>query len=413
MKFVENISKKEYTEFYNKFKDSHFLQSTAWGQAMEETRGKKTIYVGLKDDKDKLVATALLLKKEMPFGLCYYYCSRGYLIDFKNKELVKTFTEEMKKYLKKTNAIYVKINPELMYQEIDDNGEKVEGGKNNYDVFNHLLSLGYKHQGFVKLHENNEPRYTFRRFFKNYKTKEELDASINKSFMSTVKRSFAYDLKINFDANVDNFHRLNKENAERNGFVQYSDNFYKKLYEYGSKEGTVKVFDVSVNMKKLYNDTKEDLDKTKELLESGKISKKQKPDTIDKINRLENGLKIFEEYKDSENEVVCSLINGIANKKMWTMYIGNNKLGEYLMAVNRVYYETIHYCFENGYEFLDVYGTVGDPKTTYRNLGGLHSFKKKFGETYIEFIGEFDLVNKPLLYTVLPMLLKIYRKIKK
>ena len=66
MKFVENISKKEYTDFYNKFKDSHFLQSTAWGQAMEETRGKKTIYIGLKDDKDKLVATALLLKKEMP-----------------------------------------------------------------------------------------------------------------------------------------------------------------------------------------------------------------------------------------------------------------------------------------------------------------------------------------------------------
>ena len=141
MKFVENISKKEYTEFYNKFKDSHFLQSTAWGQAMEETRGKKTIYVGLKDENDNLVATALLLKKEMPLGLCYYYCSRGYLVDFKDHKLVKLFTEEIKKYLKKTNAIYIKINPELMYQEIDDNGEKVEGGENNYDVFNNLLTV--------------------------------------------------------------------------------------------------------------------------------------------------------------------------------------------------------------------------------------------------------------------------------
>ena len=83
------------------------------------------------------------------------------------------------------------------------------------------------------------------------------------------------------------------------------------------------------------------------------------------------------------------------------------------MAVNRVYYETIHYCFENDYEFLDCYGTVGDPKTTYRNLGSLHSFKKKFGDTYIEFIGEFDLVNKPILYKVLPILLKIYRTLKK
>ena len=41
MKFVENIGQKEYMNFYKHFKDSHFLQSTAWGQAMEETRGKK------------------------------------------------------------------------------------------------------------------------------------------------------------------------------------------------------------------------------------------------------------------------------------------------------------------------------------------------------------------------------------
>ena len=54
MKFIENLNTKEYTSFYNKFKDSHFLQSIAWGQAMEETRGKKAVYVGLKDDKENL-----------------------------------------------------------------------------------------------------------------------------------------------------------------------------------------------------------------------------------------------------------------------------------------------------------------------------------------------------------------------
>ena len=110
----------------------------------------------------------------MPLGLCYYYCSRGYLIDFKDKELLKTFTEEIKKYLKRTNAIYLKINPEIMYQEIDKDGNRIEKGKNNIDILNNLINLGYKHQGFVKLYENNEPRYTFRRYFEQYKNMDDI-----------------------------------------------------------------------------------------------------------------------------------------------------------------------------------------------------------------------------------------------
>ena len=47
-----------------------------------------------------------------------------------------------------------------------------------------------------------------------------------------------------------------------------------------------------------------------------------------------------------------------------------------------------------------------------KNLGGLHAYKKKYGDTFIEFIGEFDLIEKPFIYKILPHLLKIYRKIK-
>ena len=40
-------------------------------------------------------------------------------------------------------------------------------------------------------------------------------------------------------------------------------------------------------------------------------------------------------------------------------------------------------------------------------------YKRKIGGDLVEFIGEFDLINKPFWYIVLPTLLKIYRKIKK
>lgn len=413
MKFIDNLSKKEYIEFFNNFKYSHFLQSYAWGEAIKETRGKIPCYVGLKDDNNNLVAAALLLKKNTPLGYCYYYSSRGYLIDFKNKELVKIFTEEMKKYLKRTKGIYVKINPEIMYHEIDKDGKKLENGKNNYDIYETLTNLGYIHQGFVKLYENNEPRYTFRRYYEQYQNMDEIKKSISKTFMQTVHRSYSYNLKINFDSNVDHFFELNKSNAQKDEFIQYSDKFYKALYKYGKKYKNVLVFDATVNGKELYKNTLDNYNKINEDFKNGKITKKSKADSLDKLKRLEKELKMFEPYKEKEDIVICSLINGIANDMMWTMYIGNNKLGEYLFAVNRIYYETIEYCFKNKYRFLDLYGTVGDPNTKHKNLGGLHAYKKKYGDTFIEFIGEFDLVGKPILYKLLPILLNIYRKLKK
>lgn len=412
-KFIENVPKEEYIKFFNSFKYSHFLQSYAWGEVFKETRGKIPCYIGLKDEKNNLVAAALLLKKNMPLGLCYYYCSRGYLIDFKDKELLKIFTEEIKKYLKRTNAIYLKINPEIMYQEIDKDGNRIEKGKNNIDIFNNLINLGYKHQGFVKLYENNEPRYTFRRYFEQYKNMDDIKKSISKTFMQTVHRSYSYNLKINLNSNVEHFFELNKSNAAKDEFIQYSDEFYKKLYEYGKKYKNILVFDVSVNGKELYEETLKNHEKIKDDFDKGLIKKKNKADSLDKLKRLEKELKMFEPYKEKENLTICSLINGIANDMMWTMYIGNNRLGEYLFAVNRIYFETIEYCFNHNYRFLDLYGTVGDPNTNCKNLKGLHAYKKKFGDTYIEFIGEFDLINKPFMYKILPKLLHIYRKLKK
>ena len=55
-------------------------------------------YVGLKDNK-KIVAAALLLAKNVPIvKKKMFYSPRGFLIDYNNYELLKTFTKEIKKY---------------------------------------------------------------------------------------------------------------------------------------------------------------------------------------------------------------------------------------------------------------------------------------------------------------------------
>ena len=174
MEFIKDLSGKEYRSFWRKTPNNHFMQSYEWGQVQKESRDLIPCYIGLKD-KDKLVATALLLKKRTPLNMCYFYVPRGFTLDYSNKEVVAEFTKHLKEYLKSENAIYLKIDPPLMYQEIDEEAKPIEGGLNNYDVYNHFLELGYKHTGFYKLYEGNQPRYTFRTYFNKFNSFEEVE----------------------------------------------------------------------------------------------------------------------------------------------------------------------------------------------------------------------------------------------
>lgn len=407
MKFVENIEEKEYVKFEEKHAKAHFLQSYSWGQFA--IVGKKTTprYVGLKDNKGNLLCAALFLEKTLPLGYKYIYSPRGFIIDFNDKKLLKKFTLELKDYMKKNKIIYIKIDPDIKYQTIDENAEKIDG-ENNYSIYKNLINLGYIHKGFNKLYEGNQPRYTFRINLKK-RTQEDIDKLINKSFMKSVKRSYNYDLEITNEECVDEFYKLIQFNSEKDGFSSYSKEYYKEFTKQFSKYKNVKYFNAYIYPKKIMDKLNNNLEDLEKKLET---DKKHTADINNQIERIKKEQDIFKDLKE-DKVLVCSLICVYTKKKAWSLYIGNNDLGNFTFAVSRCYYDSIIDALNNKYEFYDLFGTVGDPKTEYKNLAKLHDFKRKFGDEYIEFIGEFDLVNNKLLYKLLPILLKIYRKIKR
>lgn len=411
MKFIENLDEKEYTNFMNNCSYNHCLQSVAWGNISDKERNQKKIIVGLKNDQDKLVAAALLLKKNTPLKMCYFYSPRGFILDYNNYEVLETFTKELKTYLKKVNGIYLKIDPEIKYQTIDEDANKIEG-ENNYQLYNNLIKLGYKHQGFNKLHEKNEPRYTFRRNLKDYQNMEEIEASFAKTFTKSLKRSYNYDLKVSIAEDLEDFIRLNQFNAKKDGFTANKGSFYRTFFDETKKEGNARTFNVSLNPKDLTEKFTKELKDVNEALANGTLNKKDRGNAAETIKRLEKDIDTFKNL-GNQDIVVCSMICGFTKNGYWTLYIGNDTIGEYTFAINRVYYEAIKDAFENGFDFIDLFGTVGDPNTNFKNTKGLHEYKKKFGGEYTEFIGEFDLINKPFWYHMLPLLLKVYRTIAK
>ena len=160
MNFIENIKKEKYEQFVKNHKKSHFLQSYAWGEFAKKEKKLLPHYVGLENDKKELVAATLLLEKKLPFGYSYFYAPRGYVIDFNNIDLLKEFTENLKGYVKKEKAIFIKIDPDLIYHEETNNGEMIIDKEN--DIVQNLKKIGYRHLGFTKNFETMQPRYTFR-----------------------------------------------------------------------------------------------------------------------------------------------------------------------------------------------------------------------------------------------------------
>lgn len=407
LKFLENISFEKYIEFENKHQKSHFLQSYAWGKFCKIIKKQVPYFVGMIDEDDNLVATALILLKKIPLGYSYGYSPRGFIIDYNNKDLIKEFTNNLKVFMKKKKIIYIKFDPDIKYQDIDEYALPIKNGNNNYELYNYMLSLGYKHKGFNKLYEGNQPRYTFR--IDLNKPWLDIENKMSKSFLQSVKRSYQYNLTIDNNPDITSFYNLMKITSQKDGFNPHNEFYYQTLHD--MFKDYVKFFNVNVNIKEQFKRICKELQQLKNNINN--VSKKKITDYQDKIRRLEKEKELFNKY-NQKTIVICTIITISTNNHIWSFFQASNDIASATGAVMRCYYEAIKWAYnQKCYDFFDLFGTVGDPHTTYKNLASLHDFKRKFGSNYIEFTGEFDLINNNFLYKILPILLTVYRKLKK
>ena len=111
------LKEEKYENFLKQHPKSHFLQSYSWGELSKIKKKLTPYYLGLIDENKNIVATALLLQKHLPLNYCYFYCPRGYIIDYTNEKLLTEMTKEIVKFAKSKKAIFVKIDPDLIYKD--------------------------------------------------------------------------------------------------------------------------------------------------------------------------------------------------------------------------------------------------------------------------------------------------------
>ena len=304
MVFTE-LTKEEFIEFSKNHPQASFYQTINWGELKEENNWKMHL-LGVKEDK-KIVAATLLLSKTIKFGKKMFYAPRGFLIDYDNLELLKFFTEEVKKYAKKEKAIFIKIDPYVSYQERDLEGKIVEDGKNNKEAFNNLVSLGYKHFGFNLMQETLQPRWIFITPSKDTTVDDvmkNMDAK-TRQILRKNERNKITTREISYEE-LDKFKDIMAHTGERRDFIDRPLSYYQEMYKHLHDDGILKILIAELNTKELIDEYENEIAEIKK-----DKDEREKKYNLDPSKMNENKYKEKQEHCDKEIERITKTENHI------------------------------------------------------------------------------------------------------
>ncbi len=417
---LKNIEKEEFDKFVENHKTkSHFLQSLSWGEFSKIKKNLTPYYLGLVSENNELVGATLLLQKRLPMNFCYFYAPRGFVLDYKKKELVRAMTKQIVDFAKNKKAIFIKIDPDIIKTSTNYQGE--ENNNPDYDtIFNTLKEVGFKHQGYTKNFETMQPRYTFR--IDLNQSLEEIENHFSKTTKQRIAKSLKLDTEvvIGTQNDIKEFYHLMTLTESRKDFISYNEDYYKTLYEIfnGNDSSKATLFLGKVHLTKTIKALEKNLKTINNqisILPIDNLSKSAKAKLTELTKQKENVQKEIEKYKNYKkeygNELTLSAHMIIEyGDKAWVLYAGNHNILSETYVNYNTYYEHIKYCKNKGLKVYDQFGTIGDLSKDNPRLG-LHEFKKKFGGDYIEFMGEWDYITNYPMYFVFTKLVPIYRSI--
>lgn len=424
---LKKLSKKEFKTFADKNPEITFHQTEEWAN-LKKVNNWDAHYIGLEDDNKKIVAGALLLSKTLPIiKKKMFYSPRGFLIDYNNKELLKKFTEEIKKYAKTENAIFIKIDPFVEYQEHDNNGDIVKNGYNNKDAVENLKSLGYKFFGFNLMQDTLQPRWMH-----VIETKDRNLDDVMKDMESKTRQILRKNEKCGITTReitrdeLPIFKDIMKHTSDRREFVDRPLSYYEAMWDALHDSGILKILIAEIDFNKYEKNTLEEKEEIEKNLKD-RIYKKEKnilkmnekkynssnKQDEEAIKRLEKQLEKIKELKDEygDKEILGGILFLIYGNEVLSLHGGSHAKLMQFQSAYTIHFEGVKMAVEGNYNRYNFYGITGDFRKE-NPLYGLYLFKKSFGGHVVELIGEYDLIVSKFWYTVYNLAFKTYHKLK-
>ena len=406
--FKDNIKKEDYDNFVKNFPSTTFMQTSSW--SLVKTAWESS-FVGMYDN-EKLVCAAMILKRKLFLNKKLFYIPRGFVIDYKDKKLLESFTENLRDYAKKNGGIDIKIDPFICFSE--DNIQNIRKNKgievrksfikDTKEIVSNLEKVGFVHGGYKReVNAYIQPRYTMVISLKdkdeNLYEKEALRRTFPKNTRNYIgtyqeERGVEFSYSKNKD-DVKYLISVLKETEKRQHISLRSENYFKNLMD--SFPDNAVLFFAHVN-----------IDKYIKFLEKDMKEHENKKDFC--LNQIEEAKKVKEKYGNRPLAGATIVMMPTCNNGIKTasfLYAGTNtNILPSLKITNGLMFYRLCYCLDNGCDYCDLGGVDGSLEDH------LSTFKSKFNPNVLELVGEYDLVISKVWYGLFNLGLKTLKFIR-
>lgn len=406
--FKDNIKKEDYDNFVKNFPSTTFMQTSSW--SLVKTAWESS-FVGMYDN-EKLVCAAMILKRKLFLNKKLFYIPRGFVIDYKDKKLLESFTENLRDYAKKNGGIDIKIDPFICFSE--DNIQNIRKNKgievrksfikDTKEIVSNLEKVGFVHGGYKReVNAYIQPRYTMVISLKdkdeNLYEKEALRRTFPKNTRNYIgtyqeERGVEFSYSKNKD-DVKYLISVLKETEKRQHISLRSENYFKYLMD--SFPDNAVLFFAHVN-----------IDKYIKFLEKDMKEHENKKEFC--LNQIEEAKQVKEKYGNKPLAGATIVMMPTCNSGIKTasfLYAGTNtNILPSLKITNGLMFYRLCYCLDKGCDYCDLGGVDGSLEDH------LSTFKSKFNPNVLELVGEYDLVISKVWYGLFNLGLKILKFIR-
>lgn len=399
---IIELNEEQFRSYANFHSNRNYFQTVEFAN-MYELYGYKKLYVGLVDDNNNLIAASLLLLNKIK-NYKYAYAPRGFLIDYNDMELFKTFTIMLKNYLKKIKVVFVKVDPRFVYKKYDKDLNVIN---DNSKMIPFLESLDYVHLGFNTYFESINSRFEV--ISTDFGSIKEAYDSLSRN----VKRSIIENNKMGISihegdaSNIDLFYNIIKKKTKNN--LVYFKNYFKC---FNTQDNKIELYFAKINTETYVNNYRYLVNKeTKNNnLINGKmqdINSYKSKNLLDKKilsdhllqeynNKLVDAINLYKNYPNGLIVGTCAVI--VNNKEVYFLMDGYVPELKEIHTSYSLKWEIIKKYINLGYKVFNLGEITGNFSSENNKYYGLFFSKMGFNSYVYEYPGEFDLVVNKFMY---------------
>ena len=414
---IIELNEEQFRSYANFHSNRNYFQTVEFAN-MYELYGYKKLYVGLVDDNNNLIAASLLLLNKIK-NYKYAYAPRGFLIDYNDMELFKTFTIMLKNYLKRIKVVFVKVDPRFVYKKYDKDLNIIN---DNSKMIPFLESLDYVHLGFNTYFESINSRFEV--ISTDFGSIKEAYDSLSRN----VKRSIIENNKMGISihegdaSNIDLFYNIIKKKTKNN--LVYFKNYFKC---FNTQDNKIELYFAKINTETYVNNYRYLVNKeTKNNnLINGKmqdINSYKSKNLLDKKilsdhllqeynNKLVDAINLYKNYPNGLIVGTCAVI--VNNKEVYFLMDGYVPELKEIHTSYSLKWEIIKKYINLGYKVFNLGEITGNFSSENNKYYGLFFSKMGFNSYVYEYPGEFDLVVNKFMYKLYYNVMHYERKKKK